>query len=75
MCPAAVTIGFENTTFIVEESVGMFDVFVSVINPPMDVPFFTSIDLVIQTIDGNASKDNYPLKSIGINFAFFSWRN
>ena len=58
MCPVAIIIGFENTTFTVNESVGMFDVYVHVISPPTDVQLFASIDLVIQSIAGNASKDN-----------------
>ena len=54
----AIIIGFENTAFTVHESDGTFDVYVHVINPPIDVQLFTSVDLVIQTMDRNASKDN-----------------
>ena len=54
----AIIIGFENTAFTVHESNGMFDVYVHVIGPPMDLQLFASIDLVIQTMDRNASKDN-----------------
>ena len=54
----AVIIGFENTTITVHESDGTFDVCVIVTSPPMDVELFASIDLIIQTVDRNASKDN-----------------
>ena len=53
----AIIIGFENTTFTVDESVGTFDVYVHVTSPPMNVELFTYVDLVIQTMDRNASKD------------------
>ena len=76
MCPAAIIIGFENTTFTVDESVGMFDVYVSVSSPPLDLQLIASIDLVIQTIDGNASKDNnFLIGHCNNNFSFFSWRS
>ena len=75
MCPAAIIIGFENTAFSVHESDGMFDVYVCVTSPPMGVQLFTSVDLVIQTIAGNASKDNdYFIVSITLMFFFLSWR-
>ena len=58
MFPAAIIIGFENTAFSIHELNGMFDVYVIVTSPPMNFQLFASIDLVIQTIDRNASEDN-----------------
>ena len=49
-------IGFENTTITVHESDGMFNVSVVVTSPPILVQHFASVDLVIQTTTGNASK-------------------
>lgn len=57
MFPAAITIGFENIAYTVDESIGMLEVYVSVKNPPEDVQLFASINLVIQTTAVNASKD------------------
>ena len=64
MCPAAVIIGFENTAFTVDEAVGMFDVYIHVISPPDNIQLFLTVDVVIQTIALNASKDNVHNKII-----------
>ena len=53
---SAIIIGFEETTYTVSESIGTVDVFVSVINPPTGVEFFAEVNLVIQSVGGNASK-------------------
>ena len=42
---------------MVTESDGTQEVFVRVFNPPDDQPLPTSVDLVIQTVAGNASED------------------
>ena len=55
--PAAIIIGFENITYTVDESIGMLEVYVSVISPPEDVQLFASVDIVIQTTAVNASKN------------------
>ena len=57
MYPAAIIIGFENITYTVDESIGMLEVYVSVISPPEDVQLFASVDIVIQTTAVNASKN------------------
>ena len=59
MYPAAVIIGFENTTYTADESIGMLEVYLCVISPPEDVQLFASVDLVIQTTAVNASKGFY----------------
>ena len=56
MCHTAIIIGFENTAYTVEESVGTFDVYVVVTNPPVDVQLCCHVDLVIQTTALTASK-------------------
>ena len=59
MFPLAIIIGFENITYTVDESVGMLEVYVSVISPPQEVQLFTAVDLVIQTTAVNASENFY----------------
>ena len=53
----AIIIGFEETKYLVNESVGTQEVFVRVFSPLDDQPLPTSVDLVIQTVAGNASED------------------
>ena len=53
---SAVIIGFEQTMYTVNESIGMLEVYVTVFNPPVDVELFATVDLTIQTISINASK-------------------
>ena len=55
---SAVIIGFEQTMYTVNESIGELTVYVSVFNPPVDEELFVaeSIYLTIQTISINASK-------------------
>ena len=50
-------IGFEVTKYMVNESVGTEEVYVRVSNLPDDQPLPASVDLVIQTVAGNASED------------------
>lgn len=50
-------IGFEQTKYTVNESVGTVEVYVSVFDPPDEVILPLPIDLVIQTIPGTAGKD------------------
>ena len=58
LCCAAIIIGFENITYTVDEAAGMLEVNVRVTNPPIDIPLFTSIEVVIQTRAVNASEDS-----------------
>ena len=53
---SAVIIGFEQTMYTVNESIGELTVYVSVVNPPVGEELFASVDLLIQTISINASK-------------------
>ena len=73
MCPAAIIIGFENTAFSVHESDGIFDVYVSVTSPPIYYyQLLASVDLVIQTIDRNASEDNESFNNHSYYFSFLA---
>ena len=55
---AAVIIGFEETSHTISESMGILEVYVRVFNLPDDQPLsiVSSVDLVIQTVAGSASK-------------------
>ena len=53
----AIIIGFEETKCSVNESIGTQKVYVRVFNPPDNQPLLTHVDLVIQTVAGNASED------------------
>ena len=61
MYPAAIIIGFENITYTVDESVGMLEVYVSVISPPEGMILAASPRLSIQTTAVNASENFYNL--------------
>ena len=53
-----IVIGFEETRYIVDESVGSLKVNVTVFNPPLDQELVaTTINLVVQTTSKSASKD------------------
>ena len=53
----AIIIGFEETKDMVNESVRTQEVYVQVFSPPDDQPLPTRVDLVIQTVAGNASEN------------------
>ena len=53
---SAIIIGFEETNYTVNESVGALEVYVSVISPPPGVTLFASINLGIQSVAITASK-------------------
>ena len=52
----AVIIGFVDTSYTVNEGVGTLQIEVQVTSPPSDQPLPVSVDLVIQTVSGSASK-------------------
>ena len=52
----AVVIGFEVTSHTISESIETLEVYVRVFNPPDDQPLVSSVDLVIQSVAGSASK-------------------
>ena len=52
----AIIIGFTNTSYIVNETVGVLQVNVQVFSSPDDQPLLTTANLVIQTMSGLASK-------------------
>ena len=51
-----IIIGFTNTSYTVNEGVGNFQVDVQVFNLPDNQPIPATVDLVIQTVSGSASK-------------------
>ena len=53
---SAIIIGFEETKYTVNESIGMLKVYVSVILPPSGVKLFATVDLGIQSVAITASK-------------------
>ena len=55
---SAIIIGFEETNYAVNESVGMLQVYVSVISPPPDVELFATVVIGIQSVARTASKYN-----------------
>ena len=52
----AIVIGFADTSYTVNEAIGMLEVDVRVFNPPDGETLPVSIELVIQTVSGSASK-------------------
>ncbi len=52
-----IVIGFEETQYIVDESVGSLEVFVSVSMPDGDQMLVGGVPLVIQSVAGSAGKD------------------
>ena len=60
MCLANI-IGFTNTSYTINEGIGTLQVDVRVLNPPDDQPLPASVDLVIQTVSGSASKCTEPV--------------
>ena len=52
----AIIIGFANTSYTVDETIGMLEVIVQVFNPPDDQTLPATVELVIQTVSGSASK-------------------
>ena len=53
---SVIVIGFEETNYTVNESVGALEVYVSVINPPPSWELFATINLGIQSVAITASK-------------------
>ncbi len=52
----AIVIGFTNTSYTVDEGVGTLQVGIRVLNPPENLPLPGSVDLVVQTVSGSASR-------------------
>ena len=52
----AIIIGFTNTSYTVDEDIETLQVGVRVLNVPDDQPLPASVDLVIQSVSGSASK-------------------
>ena len=52
----AIIIGFTNTSYTVNEDIGTLQVDVRVLNVPDDQPLPFSVDVVIQSLSGSASK-------------------
>lgn len=57
-----IVIGFEETEYIVDESVGTLEVFVNVSMPDSSQMLAGGISLVIQSVAGSARKDCVPCK-------------
>ena len=53
---SAIIIGFTNTSYTVDEGIGTFQVEVQVFSPPDEQPLPGSVELVIQSVSGSASK-------------------
>ena len=58
---SAIIIGFTNTSYTVDERIGTFQAEVRVFSPPDDQPLPASINLVIQSVSGSASKYTEPV--------------
>ena len=71
----AIIIGFTNTSYTVREGIGNLQVDVQVLNIPDNQPLPASVDLVIQTVSGSASKFTKPvyLKILMLH-VLLSWR-
>ena len=52
----AIIIGFTNTSYTVNEDIGTLQVDVRVLNVPDEQPLPFSVELVIQSVSGSASK-------------------
>ena len=52
----AIIIGFTNTSYTVDEGIGTLQVDVRVLYVPDDQPLPASVDVVIQSVSGSASK-------------------
>ena len=52
----AIIIGFTTTSYIVDEDIGTLQVDIRVLNVPDDQPLPASVDVVIQSVSGSASK-------------------
>ena len=52
----AIIIGFTNISYTVDEDIGNLQVDVRVLNVPDEQPLPPSVDLVIQSVSGSASK-------------------
>ena len=52
----AIVIGFANTSYTVNETIGMLEVTVQVFSPPDEQTLPATVNLVIQTVSGSASK-------------------
>ena len=57
----AIIIGFTNTSYTIDEGIGTLQVDVQVFSPPNDQLLTASVDLVIQTVSGSASKCTEPV--------------
>jgi hypothetical protein len=56
----AIIVAFTNTSYTVDEEIGTLQVDVRVLNPSDDQPLPASVDLVIQSVSGSASKCTEP---------------
>ena len=52
----AIIIGFTNTSYTVDEDVGILQVDLQIFVPPNDQPLQAFVELVIQSVSGSASK-------------------
>ena len=57
-----IIIGFTNISYTVDEDIGTLQVDVRVLNVPDDQPLPASVDLVIQSVSGSASKCTEPVR-------------
>ena len=53
---SVIIIGFTNISYTVDEDIGTLQVDIRVLNVPDDQPLPASVDLVIQSVSGSASK-------------------
>ena len=58
---SAIIIGFTTTSYTVDEDIGTLQVDVRVLNSPDDQPLPASVDVVIQSVSGSASKCTEPV--------------
>ena len=52
----AIVIGFTDTSYTVDEGVETLQVDIRIFNIPDNRPLLTSVDLIIETVSGSASK-------------------
>ena len=70
----AIIIGFTNTSYTVNEDIGTLQVKVQVLNVPDEQPLPATVDLVVQSVSGSASKCTEPVHLKVFIFEFTSWR-
>ena len=70
----AIVIGFVDTSYTVNETIGMLKVDVRVFNPPDDLALPATVNLIVEAVSGSASKSTNPAYLTYWCCLFISWR-